>query len=255
MMISKNSVDVNCRVYLKSIFVFSAMLLFVGACSCASKPGGEEKVVDPKVQPDAKPVVPAVALPAKTTKSKGPTRFQKTVKKFKDGVISSSPVKIDGMETLKGWFIGDWDDFGIIKSFKDARCGRKVVYLATGGGKKGKCTMAVELKAKTPSAGKFSVALYNNSKVAVKVALGFRIGARRTYFESKARKIPVGKWVVADFDSNVAEYKSQASKWKHNQKLPADSTIGQLSVLMYHGGKLSRILIDGLSVQVVPVKQ
>jgi len=189
--------------------------------------------------------------PAKKT----PTNFEKAVAACASGEIPASPAKADGLEALKGWRAARWADLALCRQFNVAKTKRTLLYLATGGGKKGKAAAGLGHEFILAGKGAVRLSVYNRSSAPVKVAVALWTGARSTYYETPARAVPVGKWQQLSFDLTAKDYKCAASKWKHSAGLGRERRLRMLAVLLYHGGKTCRVLVDGLTVDGKPVPE
>jgi hypothetical protein len=201
-------------------------------------------------KPDAEPKAEKSEKPEKTAtpKKKKPSNFEKAVAACTGGEIPASSAKKNGLEARKGWSAARWGDLALCRQFKVGETKRKLLYLATGGGKKSKAAAILGTRLLLADEGAVKVQIYNRSPAAVKVAIAMWLGRRGTYFESPARAVAVGKWQELKFDLTARDYKSAASKWQYKAALGKDRRLSRVAVLLYHDGKLCRILIDGLTI-------
>ncbi len=194
------------------------------------------------------------AEPTKKPAKKEPTNFEKTVAACASGEIPASPAKADGLEALKGWRAARWADLALCRQFTVKKTKRTILYLATGGGKKGKAAAGRGHELVLAEKGALKLCVYNRGAAPVKVSVALWIGKRPThYYETPAREVAVGKWQKLSFDLAAKDYKSAASRWKYSAGLGKERRLQRLSVLLYHGNKASRVLIDGLTVDGKPV--
>jgi hypothetical protein len=182
----------------------------------------------------------------------GPTHFQRTVRACAGGEIPASPAARDGLERARAWRAAGWEDRALCRRFKVEKTGRTLMYLATGGGEKGKAGATLAVPLVLAEKGAVRLAAYNNSDAPVKLGVAFWTAPGGVYYESRPKDVPAGKWIELDFDLNAGDYKCKASEWRHTASLPAARRVGQVALLLHHGGKLCRVLVDGLTVDRVP---
>ncbi len=216
------------------VLFFFSLLFSPAIAGEAAKPD-----VEKKVEKGEKPAAPA---------KKKPTNFDKAVAACASGDVPASGAKQNGLEAKEGWSAAEWADLALCRQFKVAKTEHTLLYLATGGGKQGKAAALLGTRLLLAEEGAIKVQVYNRSPAAVKVAVAMWLGRRGIYFESPARAAAVGKWQELKFDLAASDYKTAASKWQHKATLGKDRRLNRVAVLLYHNGKLCRILIDGLTI-------
>jgi hypothetical protein len=231
---------------LLAIAAVGALLLSAGAPALA----GEE----PKPKPEPKPAAEKPEKgekPEKKPAKKKSTNFQKAVADLISGEIPVAPSKKDGLEDWRGWKVANWGDLALCKQFKIKKTKRTMMYFAAGGGKKGKVAAELPTRLMLAEKGAIKLCVYNRSDTKVKVAVALVLGG--TYYETPARELSAGHWHQLSFDLGAKDFKAQASKWEHKAALGKERRLGRVGLLLYHGGKWCRILVDGFTVDAKPI--
>jgi hypothetical protein len=226
-------------------------LLLAGPASAGA---GEE--AEPKPKPEPKPAAEQPAKGEKTEKKpkkKKPTNFMKVVADCISGEIPVAPSKKDGLEDWKGWKVANWGDPALCRQFKIKKTQRTMMYFAAGGGRKGKVATELPTRLMLAEKGAIKLHVYSRSDTKVKVAVALVLGMRGAYYETPAREVEAGKWRELSFDLAAKDYKAQATKWAHKAALGKERRLGRLVLLLYHGGKWCRILVDGFTVDAKPI--
>jgi hypothetical protein len=225
---------------------YAALLSLLLAAGCGPKNGG-----DP-----AGPVKPTAN--GKTTKPVKPepkpkqTRFQRVLYDYVNGRIPPTPARKDGLEEDSGWKVAAWEDLALCKKFTDKKKGRTLMYLATGGGKKGKCAAVLTKELCLAPKGALRLSAYNPSNIPVEIGVAFWFSGSWVYYESTTQPLPPGKWKTFSFDLAAGTYKTASRKWKHTASLWKCAETQQLAVLVHTGGKPARVLLNGLTVDQAP---
>ncbi len=211
--------------------------------------GGEE------AKPEKKPEVkkPEAKKSEEKKASKKPTNFEKAVADCQSGEIPYSPSKANGLEAYKGWKAARWGDLALCRQFEIKKAKRTLIYLATGGGKKGKAVAELGTRLLLAEEGKIKLAVYNRSNVPAKVAIALSLGRKFKYYETPARSVEANKWAELSFDLAAKDYKTQTSKWKYSAALGEERFLSRVAILLYHNNKLCRVLIDGVKIDTKPL--
>ena len=126
------------------------------------------------------------------------------------------------------------------------------MYLATGGGKKGKCAAVLTKELCLAPKGALRLSAYNPSNIPVEIGVAFWFSGSWVYYESATQPLPPGKWKTFSFNLAAGTYKTASSKWKHTASLWKREETQQLAVLLHTGGKPARVLLNGLTVDQAP---
>jgi hypothetical protein len=152
-----------------------------------------------------------------------------------------------GLEDASGWAAAEWADPVRFELLSGRLTGRRVLRVVTSGGSNGKSCVLLARPLALAEKGSARVLAFNRGPVAVNVALALWFGPGFTYYESRARELPPGKWIELRFDLASADWKTASSEWKHTATLWKREDTRQAGVIWYHAGQTGELLIDGLT--------
>jgi hypothetical protein len=166
--------------------------------------------------------------------------------------LPPSPAKGEGLESGEGWAAAEWEDPAMLRTIRDRRAGTQVLYLWAEPGQRGKCGAKLTRDLRLAPKGALRLAAYNYGTDAVKLAVALWFSSGWVYYESAPRELPAGKWVELSFDLGAGDYKTPSSGWKHTASLWKREETKQLAVLIYHGGRPVKVLLDGITADQAP---
>jgi hypothetical protein len=143
------------------------------------------------------------------------------------------------LEARGGWEPAGWDNPAVIDSETDPRGGGKIMVLGIpGGGEHEKSTVRLSLdddaRKRARAAARLAISVRHDSDKAVPVSAAFltESGGETLYYETRARRVPAGKWQTLSFDLGAKDFKCEATDWAYSSALGGRQTIKSVMVVV-----------------------
>ena len=115
------------------------------------------------------------------------------------------------------------------------------------GGEKDKASIVLASKIDIRVQNLFTFYVSNPSSKNLRMSVAVKCGARWDYFESRTKTVPPQSvWTEISFDLKRNDFKSQASEWKHQDKINEPDNIREIQILIHNDHNDGTIMIDGI---------